>query len=122
MATEAELGKRWAATIRARGGWAEKVPAPAIKAGIPDWVVAEPSTGYRCSEAKRAQAWDCAYAYHPNQLRRAQRFHLDAVGRHGGLATVAVLGHDRFAELVWPTFLQPLSWDDFERLSMEYAE
>ena len=87
--SERILGDDWAAVMRARGDWVVKLPSSSM-AGLPDWLwVRGPS---RFVEAKKLQERGSAFV--PSQCTRAQRFFLEAVGRHGGRAYVLVLGPD----------------------------
>lgn len=69
---------------------------PGVLSGFPDWLVVEPMLGIRVVEAKQLQAKGSAFV--PSQCSAAQRLFLNAVARHGGAASVLVLGPDHYAE------------------------
>lgn len=115
---EKELGDKWAATHRERGHWTMKLHS-AGATGLPDWLLA--AGKLMLVEAKVAQR--AAVAYHPSQLRTAQAWILELIGRHApGHGAVVVLGEWGFVELGWPELSRPLSQEDFAERMERYED
>jgi hypothetical protein len=76
--------------MRARHAWVQKLPA--LLTGIPDWLMVKPGLGICLVEAKKLQ--EAGSAFVPSQCKRAQRFWLEVVARHGGQSYILVLGRD----------------------------
>jgi hypothetical protein len=71
------------------GNWVCKLPASSL-AGLPDWLLVCRPHGICLVEAKKLQPKGAAFV--PSQLTKAQRFFLEVVARHGGMAFVLILG------------------------------
>lgn len=94
--SERTRGDKWAEFLERRGAWVQKLPASSL-AGLPDWlVVSSTGAGSRLVEAKVLQTRGAAFV--PSQCTGAQRFFLEAVARHGGQASILILGPDGFYE------------------------
>jgi len=116
--TEKALGERWAKDLRAAGGFVQKIPASTI-CGIPDYIVVARPAGIRVVEAKLRLPG--RVAYDPKQLRRAQRWFLEAFHAVLGFgASVLVLDPEGWVELDWGLADIPLPAESFENLCTPY--
>jgi len=77
-----------------------------------------PAYGICLLEAKKAQEKGAAFV--PSQCTRAQRFFLEAVGRHGGQAFVLVLGPSMWAMHEVRDQVVPLTRMDFDSYGEPY--
>ncbi len=115
--SERKLGDQWAKLKRSQGAWVVKLPASSL-AGLPDWFIVERRTGTRVVEAKLLQVKGSAFV--PSQCTRAQRFFLECVNRHGGRASILILGPGEWAEIpVWGD-VEAVSRDAFYREAKGY--
>lgn len=118
--SERQLGNRWAAFMRACGWWVCKLPASSL-AGLPDWLAVGGPYGITLVEAKKLQPKGAAFV--PSQCTRAQRFFLNAVARHGGVAFVLVLGPDTWLmQRVEKEGVQRINRRTFDFMSHPYLE
>ncbi len=107
---ERELGDRWAEKLRSLGAWVVKLPGSSL-AGLPDWLVVQRPFGIRLVEAKVSQTVGAPFV--PSQCTRAQRFFLEAIARHGGLASVLILGPESFYECRVYDTVRAVQWPEF---------
>ena len=114
--SERALGDRWATFQHGLGNWVCKLPASSL-AGLPDWLMVD-CFGVSLVEAKKIQPKGAAFV--PSQCTRAQRFFLEAVGRHGGRAYVLVLGPERWFMLPVFDHVTALSRVTFGELAETY--
>ncbi len=115
---ERTRGDLWAAKLRRRKHWVEKMQPPPT--GFPDWLVSGPS-GLRLVEAKTLEAVLDAEECRPwCACSGAQQFTLRMLHEHGGLVSVLVLGQDGYVECDYGASLAPMSAELFEQLEVSY--
>lgn len=119
---ERERGDKWAAFLRRRGWWVQKVPGSSLS-GIPDWEVGmEGGQGVRRVEAKTLEAVLAARDARPRDAcSGAQRFHLDRYHRAGDECSLVVLGPESFLELCWASAHVSLTLGAFSAAAIPYS-
>ncbi len=126
---ERKRGDLWAAKLRRRKCWVEKMQPPPT--GMPDWLVAYPTSGLclvayptgglRLVEAKTLEAVQEAEERRPwCACSGAQQFMLRMLHEHGGQVGILVVGPDGYVDLDYEAALAPLPVELFEQLEVPY--